>query len=158
MPRIIPNLWFDTDALEAAEHYVSIFPNSEITSVLHYTEAGPGEPGSVLTVDFTLDGQPHTAINGGPAFTFSEATSLLVECADQAEIDHYWDRLLADGGQASQCGWLTDRFGFHWQVAPVGMVELFSDPDPQRAARAMAAMMTMGKIDLAAVRAAADAS
>ena len=111
MPRFITNLWFDTDAQEAAEYYCSVFPNSEITRVAHYTEAGPGEPGTVMTVDFSLDGKPFTAINGGPHFTFSEAVSLLIDCADQAEVDHYWDTLTADG-EAGQCGWLKDRYGF----------------------------------------------
>lgn len=155
MPTIIPNLWFDTEALEAAEFYCSIFPNSKITNVLHYTEAGPGEPGSVLTVDFELDGQRHTGINGGPAFSFTEAVSLLIECADQAEVDYFWEKLL-DGGEPSQCGWLKDRYGFSWQVCPVGVDELFRDADPGRAQRAMEAMLGMQKLDLAALMAAAD--
>lgn len=156
MPRIIPNLWFDTQALEAAEFYVSIFPNSRIGQVTHYTAAGPGEPGSVLTVDFELDGQPYTAINGGPEFTFDEAISLLVDVADQAELDRYWDALLADGGQESRCGWLKDRFGLSWQVCPADLVDLYKDDDPARAERAMAEMLTMQKLDIAAIRAAAD--
>jgi predicted 3-demethylubiquinone-9 3-methyltransferase (glyoxalase superfamily) len=155
MPTITPNLWFDENALEAAEFYVSIFPNSSITNVTHYTEAGPGEPGTVLTVDFELDGQRHTGINGGPAFTFDEAISLLIECADQAEVDYYWDKL-TDGGEESQCGWLKDRFGLSWQVVPGGMEELFADPDPARAERAMRAMLGMKKLDLVAMLAAAD--
>ncbi|HEX6254661.1 MAG TPA: VOC family protein [Euzebyales bacterium] len=155
MPRIIPNLWFDTEGLEAAEFYISVFPNSKITDVSYYTEAGPGEAGTVLTVDFVLDGQPFTAINGGPQFTFDEAVSLAVECADQDEVDHYWSRL-SDGGEEGQCGWLKDRYGLSWQVVPEGLAELFSDPDPQRAQRAMEAMLPMSKIDIAAVRAAAD--
>src|SRR5664279_2403401 len=105
MPRITPNLWFDTQALEAAEFYVSVFPNSEITTVNRYAEGGPRPAGSVLTVDFLLDGQEHTAINGGPQFTFDEAISLLVNCADQDEVDYYWDQL-SEGGEAGQCGWL----------------------------------------------------
>jgi predicted 3-demethylubiquinone-9 3-methyltransferase (glyoxalase superfamily) len=155
MPRIIPNLWFDTQALEAAELYVSIFPNSRITDVTHYGDSGPMPAGTVLTVEFELDGQPHTALNGGPVFEFTEAVSLLVECADQAEVDHYWDKLL-DGGQPSQCGWLKDRYGLSWQVVPAGMVEMLNDPDRQRAERAMAAMMGMVKLDLDSLRAAAD--
>jgi predicted 3-demethylubiquinone-9 3-methyltransferase (glyoxalase superfamily) len=157
MPTITPNLWFDTKALEAAEHYCSIFPNSEITTVTHYNEAGPREAGMVLTVDFVLDGQPFTAINGGPEFTFDEAISLLVECKDQAEIDHYWSALSA-GGEEGPCGWLKDRYGLSWQVAPTGMVELLNDPDPDRSARAMKAMLGMQKIDIAAIEAAADAA
>jgi predicted 3-demethylubiquinone-9 3-methyltransferase (glyoxalase superfamily) len=155
MPRITPNLWFDTQGQQAAEFYVSVFPNSKITNVLYYGEAGPGPAGTVLTVDFELDGQEYTAINGGPAFTFDEAISLLINCADQAEVDYYWEKL-TDGGEESECGWLKDRFGLSWQVCPVGMVELFSDPDRARADRAMKAMLGMKKIDLAAVQAAAD--
>ncbi|MCU1499324.1 MAG: 3-demethylubiquinone-9 3-methyltransferase [Acidimicrobiales bacterium] len=155
MPRITPNLWFDTQALEAAEHYVSIFPNSEITAVSHYGEAGPGPTGSVLTVGFTLDGQEYTALNGGPHFTFNEAISLLINCADQEEVDHYWYKLL-EGGEESRCGWLKDRYGLSWQVVPNGMNEIFSDPDPERANRAMQAMLGMVKLDIAALEAAAD--
>ena len=157
MPTITPNLWFDTQALEAAEHYCSIFPNSEIRNVTHYNEAGPREAGMVLTVDFVLDGQPFTAINGGPEFTFDEAISLLVECKDQAEIDRYWSALGA-GGEEGPCGWLKDRYGLSWQVAPAGMVELLNDDDPARAERAMRAMLDMQKIDMAAIQAAADAA
>ncbi|GHJ42520.1 VOC family protein [Streptomyces sp. TS71-3] len=156
MPTITPNLWFDTQGEEAARFYVSIFPNSRITNVTHYGEAGPREAGSVLTVDFELDGQPYTAINGGPEFTFDEAISLLINCADQEEVDYYWSRLLADGGQESQCGWLKDRFGMSWQVVPAELGELISDPDGGRAQRAMKAMLGMVKIDVAALRAAAD--
>jgi predicted 3-demethylubiquinone-9 3-methyltransferase (glyoxalase superfamily) len=155
VPRIIPNLWFDTEALEAAEFYCGIFPDSAITGVSHYTDAGPGEPGTVLTVDFSLDGQPHTAINGGPRFPFTEAVSLLVECADQAEVDRYW-AALTDGGEEVQCGWLKDRYGLSWQVFPGELAELLGDPDPARADRAMRAMLDMVKIDVAAIRAAAD--
>lgn len=155
MPTIVPNLWFDTQALEAAEFYCGIFPDSSIDHVSHYTEAGPGEPGTVLTVDFTLDGQRFTAINGGPQFPFTEAVSLLVDCTDQDEIDRYWEAL-GDGGQESQCGWLKDRYGLSWQVCPADMGSLLDDPDPERAARAMQAMLGMVKLDLAAIRAAAD--
>lgn len=155
MPRIVPNLWFDTEALEAAEFYCGIFPNSGITRVSHYTEAGPREPGTVLTVDFTLDGQPYTAINGGPQFRFTEAVSLLVECADQAEVDRYW-AALADGGDEVQCGWLKDRYGLSWQICPSELGSLLDDSQPERADRAMRAMLGMVKIDIAAIRAAAD--
>jgi predicted 3-demethylubiquinone-9 3-methyltransferase (glyoxalase superfamily) len=155
MPRITPNLWFDTEGLEAAEFYVSIFPNSSIKNVLHYTEAGPRPAGTVLTVDFELDGQEYTAINGGPEFTFDEAISLLINCKDQDEVDYYWDKL-TEGGEESQCGWLKDRFGVSWQVCPVGMVELFQDADPERSQRAMQAMFGMKKLDVAALQAAAD--
>ena len=155
MPTITPNLWFDTDGLDAAEFYVSIFPNSKITNVSHYGEAGPREAGSVLTVDFVLDGQAFTAINGGPEFTFDESVSFLINCADQDEVDYYWDKL-TEGGEESQCGWLKDRYGMSWQVVPDALGELMTDPDPDRANRAMKAMLGMKKLDVAALRAAAD--
>ncbi|MBH5333703.1 VOC family protein [Streptomyces pactum] len=156
MPRITPNLWFDTQSKEAAEFYCSVFPNSEITNITHYTEAGPREAGTVMTVDFVLDGQPYTAINGGPEFTFTEAVSLLIECDGQEEVDHYWEKLTADGGQEVQCGWLKDKYGLSWQVWPVQANALLGDPDKERAGRAMRAMLGQKKIDLAALRAAAD--
>lgn len=149
-----PPTWFDTEGKEAAEFYVSVFPNSEITNVTYYGEAGPGPAGTVLTVDFTLDGQEHTAINGGPDFTFDEAISLLVNCADQDEVDYYWTKL-SEGGEEVQCGWLKDRFGLSWQICPVGMADLLNDPDQARSQRAMKAMLGMKKIDLAALHAAA---
>jgi predicted 3-demethylubiquinone-9 3-methyltransferase (glyoxalase superfamily) len=155
MPRITPNLWFDTESEEAAEFYCSVFPNSKITFVSHYTEAGPRPAGEVLTVDFVLDGQEYTAINGGPQFKFDEAISLLVNCADQEEIDYYWERL-SEGGEESACGWLKDKYGLSWQVVPGGMAEMMSDPDTGRAERAMRAMLGMKKIDIAALYAAAD--
>ena len=155
MPRITPNLWFDTQGKEAAEFYVSIFPNSEITDVTYYGEAGPGPAGTVLTVNFSLDGRDFTAINGGPAFTFDEAISLLIECKDQAEVDYYWEKL-TDGGQEAQCGWLKDKYGLSWQVCPEGMEAALNDPDPERANRVMKAMLGMVKIDVAALQAAAD--
>jgi predicted 3-demethylubiquinone-9 3-methyltransferase (glyoxalase superfamily) len=155
MPSITPNLWFDTDGLDAAEFYVSVFPNSMITNITHYSEGGMRAPGTVMTVDFVLDGQPFTAINGGPQFVFDEAISFLISCADQDEVDHYWSAL-TDGGREVQCGWLKDRFGLSWQVFPTAAGELLADPDPARAQRAMTAMLGMTKIDLAAMRAAAD--
>lgn len=155
MPQITPNLWFDTQGQEAAEYYCSIFPNSKVTDVTYYGEAGPGPAGTVLTVDFVLDGQAFTAINGGPEFTFTEAISLLINCEDQEEVDYYWSKL-TDGGQEVQCGWLKDRYGLSWQVCPPGMLELLNDPDPGRSQRAMKAMLGMKKLDLAALRAAAD--
>jgi predicted 3-demethylubiquinone-9 3-methyltransferase (glyoxalase superfamily) len=158
MPRIVPNLWFDTQALEAAELYVSIFPNSRITATSYYPAGAPGPEGAVLTVDFELDGQPHTAINGGPQFQFDEAVSLLVECKDQDEIDHYWDALLAGGGEESMCGWLKDRFGLSWQVSHTGWESVLDGSQPERAARGMQAMMQMRKIDIAALEAAMDAT
>jgi predicted 3-demethylubiquinone-9 3-methyltransferase (glyoxalase superfamily) len=153
--KIVPNLWFDTEAEEAAELYVSIFDNSRIVNVTHYTEAGPREAGMVLTVEFELDGQRFVAINGGPEFKFDEAVSFAVECETQEEIDYYWDKLL-EGGAESQCGWLKDRFGLSWQIVPTGMEELFADPDPKRAERAMRAMLGMRKLDIAALQRAAD--
>ncbi len=155
MPAITPNLWFDTQGQEAAEFYVSVFPNSEIRHILHYGEAGPREAGAVLTVDFVLDGQAFTAINGGPHFTFNEAISLSIDCADQAEVDYYWTKL-TDGGEEGPCGWLKDRYGLSWQVVPAALPELLRDADEARAQRAMAAMLKMGKIDVAALYAAAD--
>jgi predicted 3-demethylubiquinone-9 3-methyltransferase (glyoxalase superfamily) len=153
--RITPNLWFDTEAEEAAAFYTSIFKNSRIVNTTHYTEAGPRDAGMVMTVEFELDGQRIVAINGGPEFTFSEAISLQINCADQDAVDYYWERLTA-GGEEGPCGWLKDRYGLSWQVVPEGMEELFADPDPTRAERAMRAMLGMRKLDGAALRAAAD--
>jgi predicted 3-demethylubiquinone-9 3-methyltransferase (glyoxalase superfamily) len=155
MPRIVPNLWFDTEAEEAAAFYVSVFPNSRVTEVAHYTEAGPREAGTVMTVAFELDGQPFVGINGGPDFTFSEAVSLQIDCKSQEEVDSYWEKL-TEGGEEGPCGWLKDRYGLSWQVVPEGMDELFADPDQTRAARAMKAMFEMKKLDLAELQRAAD--
>jgi predicted 3-demethylubiquinone-9 3-methyltransferase (glyoxalase superfamily) len=157
MPRITPSLWFDAQAEEAAEFYVSVFPNSKVTNVSHYNEAGPRAAGTVLTVEFVLDGQPFLAINGGPQFTFDEAISFAITCKDQDEVDYYWSKL-SEGGSQGQCGWLKDRYGLSWQVVPGGMVELLSSSEPGRAERAMAAMLRMNKIDLAALQAAAGAA
>jgi len=155
MPKITPNLWFDTQALEAAEYYVSIFPSSKITNVTHYNEAGPRPAGEVLTVEFVLDGNEFVAINGGPEFTFDEAVSFEIRCADQAEVDYYWDKL-TDGGEEGPCGWLKDRYGLAWQVVPEGMIEILNGPDPGKAARAMQAMFGMKKLILADLLAAAE--
>jgi predicted 3-demethylubiquinone-9 3-methyltransferase (glyoxalase superfamily) len=155
MPTITPNLWFDTQGEEAAEFYCSVFPNSKVTNVTYYTSAIPEREGSVLTVDFVLDGQEYTAINGGPQFHFNEALSLLINCADQEEVDYYWSAL-TDGGEEGPCGWLKDRYGLSWQVCPTELLDLVNDPDRDRAARAMGAMMQMKKIDIAACQAAAD--
>jgi predicted 3-demethylubiquinone-9 3-methyltransferase (glyoxalase superfamily) len=153
--KIVPNLWFDTEAEEAAEFYVSVFKDSKILAVTHYPESGPRETGMVMTVEFELEGQRFVGINGGPEFKFDEAVSFAIECETQEEIDYFWDRL-TDGGRESQCGWLEDRFGVSWQVVPTGIEEVFSDADPERAERAMKALLTMGKIDLAALRSAAE--
>ena len=155
MPKIRPNLWFDDNAEEAAEFYVSVFPNSRIVNVMHYTDAGPRPAGMVMTVEFELDGQRLVAINGGPEFTFDEAISLEIQCEDQDEVDRYWE-LLTEGGTEGPCGWLKDRYGLSWQVVPRGMEELFADPDPKRAERAMQAMFGMTKLDVAALYRAAD--
>ena len=158
MLKISPFLWFDSEAEAAARLYVSLFPDSRITRVVRYGEAGPGNAGEVMTVAFEIAGLPVTALNGGPAFAqFSEAFSFMVQCEDQAEVDRYWTGLLTGGGQESQCGWLKDRFGFSWQIVPRALPELLSDPDPLRAQRAMKAMLGMRKLDVAALKAAADA-
>jgi len=156
MPAITPNLWFDTESMDAAEFYVSIFPNSKIGTISYYNDAGPRPAGTVLAVDFVLDGQAFTAINGGPQFTFDEAISLLINCKDQAEVDYYWDTLTADGGAESQCGWLKDKYGLSWQVVPEGWERMFADPDTTRVQRAMTAMFAMKKLDLAELQAAFD--
>lgn len=153
--RITPNLWFDTEAEEAAGFYTSIFQSSRIVNVTHYTEAGPRAAGMVMTVEFELDGQRFVAINGGPEFTFDEAVSLQINCEDQDEVDYYWQRL-SEGGEEGPCGWLKDSYGLSWQVVPTGMEELFADPDPERAQRAMKAMLGMRKLDIAALRSAAE--
>ncbi|HQV56872.1 MAG TPA: VOC family protein [Ilumatobacteraceae bacterium] len=149
---MVPNLWFDGDAEQAAEFYTSVFPNSSIDNVMHTPD------GSVVVVEFTLDGNRFAGINGGPMFTFSEAISFAIATADQAEADRYWDALTADGGQESQCGWLKDRYGLSWQVYPAQLGNLLGDPDPLRAQAAHAAMMQQRRIDLAEIRAAADAA
>ena len=156
MPKITPCLWFDTQGEEAAEFYTSIFPNSRIVDVARYGEAGPRDAGTVMVVKFELDGQELVALNGGPEFTFDEAISFQVDCADQEEVDRY-SEALTDGGEQGPCGWVKDRFGLSWQVVPARLIELLGDPDEAKAQRAMAAMLEMRKIDIAAVEAAADA-
>ncbi len=144
-------LWFDGQAEEAANHYVSIFKNSRIGRVGRYTEAGPGPAGSVLAVEFEANGQKFTALNGGPEFAFNEAVSFQIYCADQEELDYYWSRL-SEGGQEVACGWLKDRYGLSWQVIPDQLIDMISDPDPARASRTTAAMLGMVKLDIAALR------
>lgn len=152
---IIPNLWFDTEAEHAAEFYVSVFDDARIVNVTRYPEGAQRPAGTVMTVDFEIGGQRFTGINGGPQFTFDEAVSFQITCDTQEEVDRYWEAL-TEGGSEGPCGWLKDRFGLSWQVVPAGMEELFADPDTSRVSRAMAAMFTMRKLDIAALRAAAD--
>ncbi len=156
MPPITPFLWFDDQAHEAATFYASVFPNSEIHQVTHYGPAGPGPEGSVMTVAFSLDGNDFVALNGGPDnFGFNESVSFVVNCETADEVDHYWDSLV-DGGEPIACGWLKDRYGLRWQIVPTAMFALLGDPDPERARRANEAMLTMIKLDLRALQAAAD--
>jgi predicted 3-demethylubiquinone-9 3-methyltransferase (glyoxalase superfamily) len=156
MPRTYPCLWFDRQAKEAADFYTSVFPNSQITTVAHYPEGAGERAGEVLTVAFELDGTPYVALNGGPEFAFDEAISITIDCKDQDEIDHYWDLLTADGGEEGPCGWLKDRFGLSWQVVPENWDEIATG-DPDRAAKVFAAMMSMKKLDIAALEAAGSA-
>ncbi|MFC9843581.1 VOC family protein [Streptomyces sp. NPDC060223] len=144
-------LWFDGQAEEAVDHYISIFKNSELGRITRYTEAGPGPVGSVVTVEFVANGQKFIALNGGPQFTFNEAISFQIDCDDQEEVDYYWNKLTEGGGEGGPCGWLKDKYGVSWQVVPVRLVEMVVDPDPQKAARATAAMLKMGKLDIAAL-------
>lgn len=158
MTTITPCLWFDGNGMDAAELYVSIIPNSRITDVSHYGPDQPGQEGSVLTVSFELAGQPYLALNGGPEYKFTEAISLQVSAADQGEVDRYTEQLTANGGEVGPCGWVKDRFGLSWQVVPDEMVKLMGDPNPVRANAAVQAMLGMRKIDIQALRDAADAA
>ena len=153
--KVTPCLWFDTQAEEAAQFYTSVFDDARVLEVTHYGSAGPRPEGMVMTVTFEVACQRFLALNGGPQFTFDEAVSFQISCETQEEVDYYWERL-SEGGSEGPCGWLKDRFGLSWQVVPAGMEELFSDPDPERARRAMEAMLGMGKLDIAALRGAAD--
>ena len=155
--KITPCLWFDGQAEEAATYYASIFPNSRVGKIARYGSAGPGPEGSVMTVNFELEGTEFVGLNGGPDFAFNEAVSFQIGCADQAEVDYYWDAL-TEGGAEGPCGWLKDKFGLSWQIVPDRLVELIEDPDPERSQRAMACMMGQKKIDIAAVEAAAGGS
>ena len=152
--KIIPNLWFDTEAEEAAGFYTSIFENSRIVNVTRYTDAGPRPAGMVMTVEFELDGQRFVGINGGPEFTFDEAVSFQVLTDTQEETDRYWNAIVGGGGQESECGWCKDKFGLSWQIVPRALAKAISDPDRAAAKRAMDAMMTMKKIDIARIEAA----
>lgn len=151
MPKITPFLWFDTQAAEAAEFYVSIFKNSRIIKTSRVPEGAPGQAGSVMVVEFELDGQRFTGLNGGPHLHFTEAISFVVDCSSQSEVDEYWNRL-TEGGQESRCGWLKDRYGLSWQIIPRVLIEMLQDPDREKAGRAMAAMLQMKKIDIAALQ------
>jgi predicted 3-demethylubiquinone-9 3-methyltransferase (glyoxalase superfamily) len=157
MPQITPFLWFDTQAEEAARFYTSVFPNSKLGRVSHYGEAGPGEPGSVMTVEFELDGLGFVALNGGPEFRFTEAVSFQVDCDTQEEVDRYWSTL-SEGGEEGPCGWLKDRFGLSWQIVPNALPRLLGDPDREKAQRVMAAMLKMRKLDIAELERAAEAA
>lgn len=144
-------LWFDDQAEEAARFYTSVFKDSSLGPVTRFTEAGPGEPGTVMIVQFELNGQRFIALNGGPVFTPNESVSVMVPCADQAEIDYYWDALTADGGQESECGWLKDKYGYSWQIVPGKLFEMLADSDQVRRARVSKAVYSMRKLDLAAL-------
>ncbi len=159
MAKPYPCLWFDGDAEEAASFYVTLLPESHIDKVWRTPADTPSGPaGMVLTVDFTLGGQKFQGLNGGPHFTFNEAVSFVIDCEDQAEVDRLWDALTASGGEPGPCGWLKDRYGLSWQIVPRRLDELLNDPDPERARRAMDAMLKMGKIDVAELERAADAA
>jgi predicted 3-demethylubiquinone-9 3-methyltransferase (glyoxalase superfamily) len=157
MPNITSCLWFDTEGEDAANYYVSVFPNSRIVSVSNYGDAGPRPAGSVMTVDFELDGRPFMALNGGPEFRFNEAVSFVIDCADQDEVDYYWTKL-SEGGEEGPCGWLKDRFGLSWQVVPAALGKLASDPDPAKAQAVIKAMLGMRKLVVAELQAAYDAA
>jgi predicted 3-demethylubiquinone-9 3-methyltransferase (glyoxalase superfamily) len=154
MQKITPFLWFDDDAEAAAQFYTSVFKNSKILNVSRYGDAGPGPKGSAMVVNFQLEGQQFTALNGGPQFKFSEAFSLLVSCETQREIDEYWSKLTSDGGKESECGWLKDKFGFSWQIVPTALGKLMSDP--KKANRVMQALLQMKKLDIAKLEEAAE--
>jgi predicted 3-demethylubiquinone-9 3-methyltransferase (glyoxalase superfamily) len=157
MPKTTPCLWFDTQGEEAANFYVSVFPSSRIVKVDHYGDAGPRPAGTVMLVEFELDGQRYLALNGGPEFTFDEAISFEIECADQDEVDYYWGKL-GEGGEHGPCGWLKDKFGVSWQVVPKALTELARDPDPAKGQAVVKAMLGMQKIVVAELQAAYDSA
>jgi predicted 3-demethylubiquinone-9 3-methyltransferase (glyoxalase superfamily) len=154
MQPIFPCLWFDGNGEDAAKLYTSLIPNSRINSINYYGEGGPMPAGTVLTVEFELNGQPFLALNGGPEFKFNEAVSFTIPCETQEEVDHYWSALSA-GGEEGPCGWLKDRFGLSWQIVPTVLPKLLSDPDRAKAQRVMTVMMSMKKLDIAPLEAAA---
>jgi predicted 3-demethylubiquinone-9 3-methyltransferase (glyoxalase superfamily) len=149
MQKITPFLWFDTQAEDAARFYCSVFRNSKIGAITRYGDAGPGPKGSAMTVSFELEGIPYTALNGGPAYKFNNAVSFVVHCKTQDEVDHYWEKLTADGGKEIQCGWLSDKFGLSWQIVPDALTQLLSDKDPAKVNRVMQAMFPMKKLIIA---------
>ena len=155
--KITPCLWFDTEGEDAARHYTSIFPSSKILNVSHYNEAGPRETGSVMTVEFELDGQRFVALNGGPEFTFTEAISFQVHCETQEEVDEYW-AALSEGGDPGPCGWVKDKFGLSWQIVPTRLFELIGDPDREKSRRVMEALLQMRKIEIPELERAAEAA
>ena len=155
MQKISPFLWFDSNAEEAANFYVAIFKDSKVLKIARYGEAGPGPAGSVMVVNFQIEGQDFIALNGGPLFKFTEAISFVINCQTQGEVDHYWNKLTAGGGQESQCGWLKDKYGLSWQVTPAILGELLADKDQKKAQRVMQAMLQMKKMDIAALQRAA---
>ncbi len=152
---IAPCLWFDGNAEEAVNYYVSVFRDSKVLHVDRFSDVGPDPDAPVVFIEFQINGQPFQAINGGPQFPFTEAVSFAIECADQEEVDHYWSRL-TDGGEESMCGWLKDKFGVSWQVVPTALNELIADPDPDKSQRVMTAMLGMKKIEVAALQRAYD--
>lgn len=156
MQKISTCLWFDDQAEEAASYYTGIFDNSRILDISRYSDTAPGQAGRVMTVQFQIEGRDFIALNGGPAFQFNEAVSLVVDCSSQEEVDRYWNALTADGGQESQCGWLKDKYGLSWQIVPDALRELLNGPDPEGAERAMEAMLQMRKIDISALQKAYD--
>jgi len=153
--KINPFLWFDTQAEEAVKFYASVFKSSKIGTITRYGDAGPGPKGSVMTASINIEGIEFVALNAGPLFKFNESISFVINCEDQAEVDYYWEKLTA-GGEESMCGWLKDKFGLSWQVTPVRLIELVANKDPQKANRAMQAMMKMRKIDIATIEKAAE--
>jgi predicted 3-demethylubiquinone-9 3-methyltransferase (glyoxalase superfamily) len=155
MQKIIPFLWFDSNAEEAMNFYISIFKNSKIVSVTNYGDAGPGPKGTVMSCVFQLDGQDFYALNGGPTYKFTPALSLLVNCETQQEVDHFWEKLSA-GGNRNRCGWLDDKFGVSWQIVPIVLTKLLNDPDPVKSQRVMIAVVQMGKVDIAGLQKAYD--
>lgn len=157
MSKIAPFLWFENQAEEATNFYVSIFKNSKVTNISRYGEGSPGQAGTVMTTNFELDGQEFIALNGGPLFSFSSATSFFVKCETQEEVDHYWDSLSADGGEEQRCGWLKDKYGVTWQIVPNILGELLGDEDPEKSKRVLDAMLQMDKIEISKLKQAYDA-